>query len=193
MSDKVNANSLKKDMVIVLNNTLFKVVKQPDHVKPGKGPAYVQLELKSLMNGIKKNERYSSSDVFDKAFIENKKVKYLYDEDDSIVVMDNEFEQFFINKVMLDKIVLKLLEDNMDLEVQMHEGKVIDVKLPLTIEKEIESAEPNIKNSTAAGSLKKATLVGGVDIKVPTYVDMGDKIILNTEDMAFVKMSKAKN
>lgn len=192
MSEKINANSVKKDSILIVDNVLYKVIKQPEHVKPGKGPAYIQLELKALESGTKKNVRYNSSDVLVKAFIEDKAVKYLYDEGDAIVVMDENFDQFSINKKQLDKLMLKLLEDNMDFHIKMFDNRIIDAQLPLIIEKEIETAEPNIKNSTAAGSLKRASIIGGVDIKVPTYIEVGDKILLNTEDLTFVKIAKSK-
>lgn len=187
--EKIAANSIRKDMILTINNSLWKVAKEPTHVKPGKGPAYIQLELKNILTGTKKNERFSSSDVFDKAFIEFKKVVFLYADNESITVMDEEsFDQMQIDKSKLDAIELKLLEDSMKLEVQIYEDSVISIKLPDQITKEIISCDAYLKNATATNSLKNAIITGDVEIKVPGFVEIGDKVIINTENLEFIKI-----
>ncbi|MFO1129896.1 MAG: elongation factor P [Rickettsiales bacterium] len=187
--EKVAANSVRKDMILIISDALWKVAKAPEHVKPGKGPAYIQLELKNILTGTKKNERFSSSDVFDKAFIEFKVVEFLYADDEFLVVMDPDtFEQMSIEKTEMDATSLKLLEDSMKLDIQLYENKIINIKLQDQIIKEVIMADPHIKNSTVTNSLKNATLKGDVIIRVPGFVEIGDKVLIKVETLEFVKI-----
>lgn len=187
--EKISANSLRKGNVIIYNNELCVVVKSPEHVKPGKGPAYVQAEMKSVKHGTKFNHRFSSSDYVDKPFIETKKLKYLYIQGDDIITMDENYDQISISKNLLGEKILYLecLTDDLSLEAEIFDSKVINLTLPATLVATVDETEPSIKNATVTSSYKRAVLSNKMSIKVPPYINIGDQIIVKTEDDEFVK------
>lgn len=183
------ANSLGIGNVIKYNNRFWTITKK-EHVKPGKGGAYVQVEMKDIMTGTKTNERFRSSDDVEKAFMEDKEYQYQYDEGDTIAVMDNEtFEQESFDKKLLgDK--LPFLQEEMMLRVSFCEGTPIDIKLPDTVILEIKETEPAIKGQTVTNSFKPAILENGVRIMVPPFVNSGEKVVVRTEDSTYVERAK---
>jgi elongation factor P len=176
---KVSANSIKVGNILVYRDELWRVIKSPEHVKPGKGPAYVQLEMKNLKTGNKLNERVSSSDYLEKAQLEQKDFQFLYLEDEKLVLMDTEnFEQITLNKDLLgDKF-------------QFLEETPLSVELPQTIIGEVVETDPVIKGSTVTSSYKPAILSNGVKVMVPSYLTVGEKIVVKTEDSSFVERAK---
>jgi elongation factor P len=187
---KISANSLRAGNVIVHNNDLWVISKTPEHTKPGKGGAYVQVEMKNLQTNTKLNERFSSSDYIEKAQLENRNLQFLYLEDNNLVLMDSEtFEQILINKIMVGER-LPFLEDNMMLKVQFFEEKPLNIELPQNIIAEIMQTDPVIKGSTVTSSYKPAILTNGIKVMVPPYLVIGEKIIVKTEDISFVERAK---
>lgn len=186
---KISANSIRTGNILVYNNDLWVVSKQPEHTQPGKGGAYVQVEMKNLKTGTKRNERFSSSDHLEKAELEQKDYQFLYFED-NIVLMDNQtFEQISVNKEILDE-KLPFLTENMIVKVEFYNEKPLSIELPATVILEIIETDPVIKGATATASYKPATLANGVKVKVPQYLEIGEKIVVKTEDLTYVERSK---
>ncbi|MCC8368586.1 MAG: elongation factor P [Rickettsia endosymbiont of Oxypoda opaca] len=187
---KISANSIRTGNILVYNNDLWVVNKTPEHTKPGKGGAYVQVEMKNLKTGTKLNERFSSSDYIEKAELEHKNFQFLYFEDNNLVLMDNvTFEQITIDKQILGE-KLPLLTDNMLVKVEFYGDNPLNIELPPTVTAEIVQTDPVIKGSTVTSSYKPAILANGIRVMVPQYLVAGEKIIIKTEDISFVERAK---
>ncbi|MFY9590245.1 elongation factor P [Rickettsia endosymbiont of Halotydeus destructor] len=187
---KISANSIRTGNILVYNNDLWSVLKQPEHTKPGKGGAYVQVEMKNLKTGNKLNERFSSSDYVEKAELEYQDFQFLYFEDNKLVLMNSvTFEQINIDKQILGE-KLPLLTDNMLVKIEFYGDTPLNIELPPTITAEIIQTDPVIKGSTVTSSYKPAILSNGVRVMVPQYLTTGEKIIIKTEDISFVERAK---
>ena len=183
---KILGNEIKPGMVIEHKNDLWSVLKA-QHVKPGKGGAFNQVELKSVKKGTKLNERFRSSDTVERAILEDKKFSFLYEDENSCHFMDQtNFEQIQINKSMLGE-KSKLLKENMEVNVQFYEDQALSVDLPSSVELIVENTDAAIKGQTASSSYKPATLENGINITVPPFINSGDKIILDTRTLEYVK------
>ena len=179
---KILGNEIKPGMIIEHKNDLWSVLKT-QHVKPGKGGAFNQVELKSINKGTKLNERFRSSDSIEKAILDDKKFTYLYEDESYCHFMDQvNFDQIQINKSILGE-KSKLLKENMEVSVQFYEEKALSVDLPNTVELIIERTDAAIKGQTASSSYKPATLENGINIQVPPFINSGDKIILDTRTL----------
>jgi elongation factor P len=187
---KISANEIKSGNILDYENQLWMVAKNPEHTKPGKGGAYVQVEMKNLRTGNKLNQRFSSTDNVERAYIESKEMQFLYMENANIVLMDPEsFEQILLNKNMLGE-KLAFLTDGMNLVVEFYQDKALNLKLPATLKVEIEQTDPVIKGSTVTSSYKPAILTNGLKVMVPPYLVSGEKIVVKTEDLTFVERAK---
>lgn len=187
---KISANAIRAGNIIVYNDDLWIISKTPEHTKPGKGPAYVQVEMKNLKTNTKLNERFSSSDYVEKAQLDYKDLQFLYSEGDNLILMDNQsFEQILISKKILGER-LPFLEDNMIIKVQFYGEEPLGVELPQNIIAEIMETEPVIKGATATSSYKPAILTNGIKVMVPSYLVAGEKIVVKTEDISFVERAK---
>ena len=183
---KIQGNEIKPGMIIELNNDHWTVLKT-QHVKPGKGGAFNQVELKSLTKGTKLNQRFRSSENIERAQLEEKEFNFLYSDDNGCFFMDPEnFEQISLKKELLGE-KLKLLNENLKVTISFLEEKPLSVDLPTNIECEIESTEGVVKGQTAASSYKPAKLKNGLDIMVPPFVEEGNKIVLDTRTLEYVK------
>lgn len=187
---KISANDIRAGNILVHKNDLWIVAKMPEHTKPGKGGAYVQVEMKNLKSGTKLNERFNSTETVEKAFLEQKEYQYLYDEDDNLVLMDNEnFEQIYVPKTILgDK--LAFLQTSMNVSVEFYGDEALNIYLPATINCEIVETEPVIKGATATSTYKPAILENGIRVMVPPYIETGQKIVVKTEDATYVERVK---
>ena len=186
---KILGNEIKPGMIIEHKNDLWSVVKV-QHVKPGKGGAFNQLELKSVKRGTKLNERFRSSDAVERAILDDKKFNFLYKDENSCHFMDQtNFEQIQINKSLLGEKI-KLLKENMEVNVQFHDDKALSVELPSSVELKIESTDASIKGQTASSSYKPATLENGIKIMVPPFINADDKIALDTRTLEYIKKIK---
>lgn len=187
---QISANSIRAGNILVYENDLWIVCKMPEHTKPGKGGAYVQVEMKNMKTGTKIMPRFSSSIYIEKAELEQKTLQFLYIENENLILMDNEtFEQITVNKHELgDK--LAFLTDNMILRVEFYNEKPIRIELPSTVIVEIAETDPVIKGATATSSYKPAILINGVRVMVPPYLTTGEKIVIKTEDISFVERAK---
>ena len=186
---KILGNEIKPGMIIEHRNDLWSVLKA-QHVKPGKGGAFNQVELKSVKKGTKLNERFRSSDSVERAVLDEKKFNFLYkDENDCHFMDQTNFEQITINKSFLGE-KNKLLRENMEVNVQFYDDQLLSVDLPTSVELKIESTEVAIKGQTASSSYKPATLENGIKIMVPPFINSDDKIVLDTRTLEYIKKIK---
>ncbi len=183
---KITAVEIKPGMIIEYKNDYWNVLKA-QHVKPGKGGAFNQVELKSITKGTKLNERFRSSETVEKAEIEEKKFNFLYIDDENCHFMDKKtFEQISISKSLTEE-KYKLLKENLEVNISFMDEKPISLDLPNNIECLIDVTDAAIKGQTAASSYKPATLDNGIKINVPPFIESGDKIILDTRTLEYVK------
>jgi len=186
---KILGNEIKPGMIIEHRNDLWSVVKA-QHVKPGKGGAFNQVELKSVKKGTKLNERFRSSDSIERAVLDEKKFNFLYGDENNCHFMDQtNFEQIAINKSLLGE-KNKLLKENMTVNVHFYEDQALSVDLPSSVELTITNTDATIKGQTASSSYKPATLENGINIMVPPFINSGDKIILDTSTLEYMKKIK---
>lgn len=188
---KTNANSLRIGNIVEYQNQLWKILKK-DHVKPGKGGAYVQLEMKDISHGTKTNTRFSSSDDLDVAYVENKKFQFQYFDQGDIMAMDLES----YDSISFDKSLVgdagRFLQEEMEITVEYCNDKPISIALPENITVKIESADAVIKGQTASSSYKPAMLENGSRIMVPQFTKAGDQIVVKSETGEYVSKA-AKN
>jgi len=186
---KTNANSVKVGNVIEYNGQLWSVIKR-EHVKPGKGGAYIQVEMKNIVTGTKTNTRYNSSEDVDVAYVEQKHYQYQYMDKDELVAMDMEsFEQFNLHKNLVGD-ALPFLQEGMEINVEYCNDKPISIRLPEHVTLEVVQADAVVKGQTASASYKPAIMDNGVRVLVPPFVATGDRIIVRTEDSTYVERAK---
>ncbi|MFZ1661743.1 MAG: elongation factor P [Paracoccaceae bacterium] len=181
---KINGNEIKPGMIIEHDGGLWAAVKA-NHVKPGKGGAFAQVELKNLRDGRKLNERFRSEDKIDEVRLENKDQQFLYETDDRLVFMDGEtFEQ-----VELDADILgdrrPFLQDGMTATVQYYGEEALSVQIPQKVICRVVETEPVVKGQTAANSFKPAILDNGVRIMIPPFIGPDEDIVVHTEFMEY--------
>lgn len=185
---KINANKIRVGHILDLEGHLT-LVTSIQHTQPGKGGAYVQVEMKDLAQGTKKNHRFRSSETVDKAFLEEKTLQYLYAEGSDYICMDEEsFEQHTISQSLLGDSHI-YLEPSMKLKASMYDDIFIQVRPPEELAVVIDKTEPFIKGQTATQSYKGAWLKNGHKIMVPPHINEGDEIIINTETHEYMKRS----
>jgi elongation factor P len=188
---KVAANSVRTGHILIYNDDLWVVAKQPEHTKPGKGPAYIQVEMKNLKTGTKTNERFNSSDYLDRAQLEQKEYQYLYMEGSNLVLMDLEtFEQIHLSQDVVGEENMPYLADNMIVIIESFQEKPLNLRLPATVILEVKETDPVIKGATATSSYKPAIMENGLRVMVPPYLTTGEKIVVKTEDSTFVERAK---
>jgi len=186
---KILGNEINPGMIIEHKNDLWSVLKV-QHVKPGKGGAFNQVELKGIKKGTKLNERFRSSDTVERAILDEKKFSFLYEDENNCHFMDQtNFEQIQINKKLIGE-KSKLLKENMEVNLQFHEDEPLSVDLPSSVELKIETTDAAIKGQTASSSYKPATLENGIKIMVPPFINADDKIVLDTRTLEYVKKVK---
>ena len=183
---KITAIEIKTGMIIEHKNDYWSVLKT-QHVKPGKGGAFNQVELKSVIKGTKLNERFRSNETVEKAEVDEKKFNFLYLDGESCHFMDNKtFEQIEIPKSITEE-KYKLLKENLEVTISFMEEKPISIELPNNIECIIKSTDAAIKNQTASSSYKPALLDCGIKIDVPPFIESGEKIVVDTRTLEYVK------
>lgn len=186
---KVNGNAIRPGNIIEHQGRLWKAVKI-QHTQPGKGGAYLQVELKDIQSGTKLNERFRSSETVEKVRIDEKECQYLYPEGASLIFMDNEtFEQFIVDESMLGE-GLPFLKEGMAVTLETYEDEIVGIRLPKTVVLTVVEAEPVIKGQTATASYKPSVLEKGVRLMVPPYIAPGIKIVVNTEEMIYVERAQ---
>lgn len=187
---KINANSVRVGNVLVHQDKLWKVLKL-SHTQPGKGGAYVQVEMKELRTGTKMNERFRSSETLEKARLEQKEYQFLYGDDEGFYFMDQEsYEQLQLGQSDVDEAQIPYLTDGVMVEIEFYEESPIGLTLPEQVVLEVTDTEAVIKGQTAAGSYKPATLNNGVRVTVPPHIGIGDKIVVNPIESNYIERFK---
>lgn len=183
---KINGNEIRPGNVIQHNGSLWAVAKL-QHVKPGKGGAFAQVELKNLLNGSKLNERFRSSETVERVRLEQNDYQFLYEADGMLVFMNTDsYEQIELQSDFVGERSA-FLQDGMMVVVESHERRPIGVRLPDQVTLEVNETEPVVKGQTAASSNKPAMLENGVRIMVPPFVEAGDKIVVDTNEVTYIK------
>jgi elongation factor P len=186
---KIAGNEISPGAVIEHDGSLWVAVKT-QAVKPGKGGAYNQVELKNLFDGRKLNERFRSAESVEAVELEFKPYTYLYESGDMLTFMDKEtFEQIEIAKDFVGERAA-FLQDGMEVKVESYEGRPISVKLPLNVTLQVVEADPVVKGQTAASSYKPAKLENGLRVMVPPFIETGTRIVVATEDSSYVKRAE---
>jgi len=183
---KINGNEIKPGMVIEHQGGLWAAVKS-QAVKPGKGGAFNQVELKNLINGSKLNERFRSSETVERVRLEQKDFQFLYEEGDSLVFMDTEtYDQLQLQKDFVgDRAAF--LQDGMMVTVELHEERPIGISLPDQVTLKVTEADAVVRGQTAASSYKPAILENGVRVMVPPFVGAGERIVVDTNEVAYLR------
>jgi len=183
---KINASEIRVGMLLEYKNDLWQVLKT-QHVKPGKGGAFAQVEMKSVEKNTKLNERFRSSETIEKASLEERKFNYLYKDENYYFFMDPEsFEQIEIKKDVLVNQG-KLLTENLEVSINFHNENPISVELPNQVKCKIETTDASLKGQTVSSSYKPATLDNGLNIQVPPFIESGDEVIVDTRNLEYVK------
>ena len=183
---KINATEIRVGMILDYKQDLWEVLKT-NHVKPGKGGAFAQVEMKSLNKNTKLNERFRSSETVEKASLDEIKFNYLYSDETSYHFMNPEtFDQIDIDKKTIGEKG-KLLSENLEVSINFHNEKALNIKLPNQINCKIETTDAAIKGQTVSSSYKPATLDNGLQIQVPPFIENDDTIIIDTRTMEYVK------
>ncbi|HCN59658.1 MULTISPECIES: elongation factor P [Mammaliicoccus] len=181
----ISVNDFKTGLTIKVENGIWKVL-DFQHVKPGKGAAFVRSKLRNLRTGAIQEKTFRAGEKVEKAQIENSRMQYLYANGDSHVFMDNEtYDQLELPEERLE-YELKFIKENMEVHIQSYEGETIGIELPNTVTLQVTETEPGIKGDTATGATKQATVETGYSLNVPLFVNEGDLLVINTTDGSYV-------
>ncbi|SFG24168.1 translation elongation factor P (EF-P) [Palleronia marisminoris] len=181
---KINGNEIRPGNVLDHNGGLWVAVKV-DHVKPGKGGAFAQVEMRNLRNGSKLNERFRSADKVERVRLEQKDQQFLYESDGMLVFMDNEtFEQIELPVEILGER-RPFLQDGMTIQVEYYDAEALSATLPQKVQCKVVETEPVVKGQTAANSFKPAILDNGIKVMVPPFIAQDEDIIVDTGSMEY--------
>ena len=186
---KINGNSVKPGMIVEHKNDLW-VVTKSQSVKPGKGGAFNQVEMKSLKNGSKLNERFRASEEVERVRVDEEKFQYLYQQENKLIFMNlTDYEQMELDVEFIGNKI-DLLRENDEVILEMYDEKPIGIQLPNTLIFEVSETEAVVKGQTAASSNKPAVLQNGLRVMVPPFIEQGEKVIINTEDLTYLKRAE---
>ena len=181
----INVNDFKNGMTIKVDGNIYTII-EFQHVKPGKGAAFVRTKLKNLRTGSTIDYTFNAGVKCETARIERKPMQYLYNTGDSYTFMNMEdYSQIEITKDVIEDDV-KYLKENQDLDITFYEGEILGLSFPDKIEMEVIKTEPGVKGNTSQNALKDATVETGYELKVPLFINEGEKIIISTKDGKYV-------
>ncbi|MBD7935895.1 MULTISPECIES: elongation factor P [Cytobacillus] len=181
----ISVNDFKTGLTIEVDNGIWRVM-DFQHVKPGKGAAFVRSKLRNLRTGAIQEKTFRAGEKVAKAQIDNRKMQYLYANGDQHVFMDTEsYDQIELSADAIE-YELKFLKENMEVSIILYQSETLGVELPNTVVLEVTETEPGIKGDTASGGTKPAILETGLSVQVPFFVNQGDKLIVNTTDASYV-------
>lgn len=181
----ISVNDFRTGLTIEVDGGIWQVL-DFQHVKPGKGAAFVRSKLRNLRTGAIQEKTFRGGEKVDRAHIENRKMQYLYANGDQHAFMDLEsYEQIELTSNQITE-QLKFLKENMEVHIQSFQGEMLGVELPNTVELEVAETEPGIKGDTASGGSKPATLETGYVVQVPFFINQGDKLIIDTRSGDYV-------
>ena len=183
---KINASEIRVGMLLEYKNDLWQVLKT-QHVKPGKGGAFAQVEMKSMNKNTKINERFRSSETVEKASLDEIDFNFLYeDENNYFFINPKSFEQIEIRRDLIGNKG-KLLTENLKVSVNLYNDSPISINLPNQVNCKIESTDVALKGQTVSSSYKPATLDNGLNIQVPPFIESGDTVVIDTRNLEYVK------
>lgn len=186
---KINANELRAGNVMEFRGRLWAVAKA-QHITPGKGGAFVQVELKDVRDGTKLNERFRSGETVERVRIDENDYVFLFGDDDSLTFMDEEtFEQTHVDRALVGDAAA-FLQDGMKVIISSYEGTPVSIELPQTVTLRIVEADPVVKGQTASSSYKPAKLENGLRVMVPPHIESGTRVVINTADCSYVERAK---
>ena len=187
---KIDGNQIKVGNILEINSKLWRVLKT-QHTQPGKGGAYLQVEMKEIREGTKMNERFRSSESVERAILDEKICQFLYSENNKYVFMDNSsYEQVEIGDDIISQDQSKFLIENDNVNLQFYEGSVVGLELPDSVILKVEDTEAVVKGQTAASSYKPAILTGGIKTSVPPFISNNDYVVVNTSDSSYLEKAK---
>lgn len=185
----ITPTDFRNGMVIEKQNQLLQIM-EFQHIKPGKGPAFVRVKLKNLRSGAIFEEKLRPEEKLDEVRVENRKMAYLYADGDDLVLMDNEsYDQIHLPRVVLGRQA-ELLIENEEITVAMNGEEAISADLPMSVVRTVTFCEPGVRGDTATAATKAATVEGGATVNVPLFVNEGDRIKISTANFAYVERSK---
>jgi len=183
---KINATEIRVGMILEYKDDLWEVLKT-QHVKPGKGGAFAQIEMKSINKNTKLNERFRSSETVEKATLEETKFNYLYNDDTDYYFMNPKtFDQISIKKNVVGEKG-KMLTENLEVNINFYDENPLSVDLPNQITSKVKTTDAALKGQTVSSSYKPAILENGINIQVPPFIENGDEIIIDTRTIEYVK------
>ena len=183
---KINAGEIRVGMLLEYKNDLWQVLKT-QHVKPGKGGAFAQVEMKSVGKNTKLNERFRSSETVEKASLEETDFNYLYEDENNYIFMNPKtFDQIEIKKDIIGEKG-KLMTENLEVSVSFYNDSPISIELPNQVTCKIETTDVALKGQTVSSSYKPAILDNGLNIQVPPFIDSGDEVIVDTRTFEYIK------
>ena len=183
---KINATEIRVGMILEYKDDLWEVLKT-QHVKPGKGGAFAQIEMKNLNKNTKLNERFRSSETVEKAILEETKFNYLYNDDNHYYFMNpKNFDQINVKKDIVGEKGAMLTE-NLEVSINFYNENPLSINLPNQITSKVKTTDVALKGQTVSSSYKPATLDNGINIQVPPFIESGDEIILDTRTIEYIK------
>ena len=182
----ITAGDFRNGVTFEYDNDVCQVI-EFQHVKPGKGAAFVRTKYKRIMNGGIREESFNPTAKFETAYIERKEVQYLYDDGEAYNFMDQEtFDQFAMHHEEVEDR-MKFVKEEMTVKIMSYKGKIFDLEPPLFVELEVTETEPGFKGNTSTGATKPCTVETGAQINVPLFVEIGDKIQIDTRTGEYMK------
>jgi len=187
---KIDGNQIRVGNILEIQSRLWRVLKT-QHTQPGKGGAYLQVELKELKEGTKINERFRSSESVERAILEEKEYQYLYKSNEKFYFMDNQtYEQLEIGNDIISKNQEIFLIENETLIIQLYESHPISIILPDNVTLEVIEADAVVKGQTAISSYKPAVLERNIKTSVPPFIEVGNKVVISTNDNSYIEKAK---
>ncbi|OUM96883.1 MAG: elongation factor P [Thermobacillus sp. ZCTH02-B1] len=181
----INVNDFRTGLTIEVDGEIYSVL-EFQHVKPGKGAAFVRSKLKNLRNGNLVEKTFRAGETVNRAQIENREVQYLYNSGDEYVFMDNEtFDQFTLDRKQLEWEI-NFLKENMNVNIQFYQGEIIGISLPNSVPLKVVETEPGVRGNTATNATKNAKLETGLIVQVPLFINEGDVLLIDTREGKYI-------
>ncbi len=181
----ISVNDFKTGLTVEVDNDIFTVL-DFQHVKPGKGAAFVRSKLKNLRNGNTVEKTFRAGETIGRAIVENREVQYLYSSGSEYTFMDNEtYDQFNLDKDQLEW-ELNFLKENMNVHISSYQGEILGIQMPNSVELKVAETEPGVKGNTAQGATKNAKMETGLNVQVPLFINEGDVLLVDTREGKYI-------
>ncbi|MHB1506108.1 MAG: elongation factor P [Sulfobacillus sp.] len=181
----ISSNDFRNGLTIAIDGVLYTIV-EFQHVKPGKGSAFVRVKMRNVRTGSTVERTFNAGEKVNRAQLEGKEVQFLYQDADAYTFMDtSSYEQITLNRAALGD-ALNFLKESLTISLELYEGEVVGVELPNSVELEVTQTEPGIKGDTAQGATKPATLETGYTVRVPLFVNIGDRLVIDTRSGNYI-------